>query len=217
MFYNNKNVETIVDGIYIYRNFIEKEYVDKINKIVYNAIGDYDPFSHPNNWYEDKTYSIPELDYAWEKASDLLFPEIHIVPATEVLITKTGDEMFVHTDSPENGAIEVNSPDPFQTCHIVDYGVLIYYGEWTGGNIFYPELNVEISPRPGDLVVHKSRHPYDHGVRKIESGIRAAQSMFALTEKDHPGTFPKYKSEEYYKIKSSNNKNAWTSPLNNIN
>ena len=34
MFYNNHNVEKIGHKVYIYRNFVSKENLDKINKIL---------------------------------------------------------------------------------------------------------------------------------------------------------------------------------------
>lgn len=208
MFTENPNIETIYDGIYVYRNFLEKEYVDKISAIAFDQARKNEELNHSNNWYNDKVFYAEELVYSYKKLSELLMPDFYIVPDSSMIITKTGDEMFVHTDSPEHDN-PIDSPDPFHTCHIVDYGTLMYFGEWTGGDLFYPELDITISPRPGDLVIHKSRHPYEHGVRKIESGIRAAQSLFAVSDKNHPGTFVKYGSDEFKQIENSENPLQW--------
>jgi hypothetical protein len=211
MFTDNPNIEKIHEGVYIYRNFLDKKFVEKISAKILE-IGDGVDLKHSNNWYEDKVYQMEEMAESYKKASELLLPELYIVPSIMILITKPGDEMFVHTDSPEEDQ-HVDSPDPFETCHIVDYGIVIYYGDWTGGDVFYPDLGISVSPRPGDLLIHKSRNPYSHGVRKIESGVRGAQSLFAVTAEKNPGTFVVYGSKEFKDIEESNTPLAWTDAL----
>lgn len=214
MFTDNPNIEVVTEGIYLYRGFLEKDFVDKVSESLLEKakLVNSDEHNHPNNWYADKTYELEDLAYSYKKVSELLLPELYVVPSIAMLITQTGDEMFVHTDSPEHEE-DVDSPDHFETCHIVDYGVVMYYGEWTGGDVFYPKLGLSVSPKAGDLLIHKSRHPYDHGVKPIESGVRGAQSLFAVTAENDPGTFILYGSEEFRKIEESDNPLGWIKPI----
>jgi hypothetical protein len=97
---------------------------------------------------------------------------------------------------------------------VLDYGVCVYFGEYTGGEVYYPNQNIEISVKPGDLLIHGALKEYEHGVKEITSGVRYSYSNFALPLDKNPGTFPIYKSEEYDRL-TSNTKdlvNIWAAP-----
>ena len=48
--------------------------------------------------------------------------------------------------------------------------------DYDGGNIFFPDFDVEFSPEAGSLLMFPSR--YRHGIRKLEGGRRYTVPMF---------------------------------------
>jgi len=54
-----------------------------------------------------------------------------------------------------------------------DYtGIAYLNGDFTGGDLVFPELNVVITPKPGLLVGFPSNHDFVHAVPKVLSGKR---------------------------------------------
>jgi hypothetical protein len=206
MFTDNPNIEQYEDKlIYIYRNFFSKEYVDRINAIVKKWEGtllsrDSAKEVHNIDWYVEKTTPlIPELVDGWNQISELMSPEYIIHPQLSLARMQTGEEMFVHADSPgEDMEEDLTQIDLWSTCCILTWGLVGYFGEFTGGDIYYPGIDggISVSVYPGDLIIHSALHPYEHGVKPVESGTRYAFSNFSLKTEKNPGTFYNYGTPE---------------------
>jgi hypothetical protein len=53
------------------------------------------------------------------------------------------------------------------------YAAILYLNDdYEGGQIYFPQHNVDISPKAGSLLVFEGSHEYLHGVREITSGDR---------------------------------------------
>jgi hypothetical protein len=243
MFYDKPNCTKLADRIYVFKNIIPKEIMDSVN----SDLSMYERESLQNDWsvrdwYKDKmSESYPSCFSVWKFISDLIYPEIVIHPVTSFMVNLPGDEgMFVHSDSPGKGnchmLLEI---DQWTTCCELEYGAIAYFGEFTGGKLFYPHINpdgtvkegneltkerleepcLEIQPEAGDIVLHGACSPYDHGTRETTSGARFAFSTFALLAVDNPGTFYNYKTPEWqeqigkYENPTSDQLNNWNTPL----
>lgn len=221
MFYDDKNVSKHADKVFKYENFLTKEEVQTINDLVKKMTKEDDWVYEDQHldWYKDKTGpNMVELFPIWEKMSRFLQPEYVIHPMMSLLTIKPGDKgMFVHADSPGRDMEEhLTQHDRWQTCCIIDYGIIVYFGEFTGGEVFYPNLTSDstfgntvrqeenyddclvVPVQPGDLVVHGSCHPYEHGVREVHSGRRYAFTNFMLQAAENPGTFHNFETPEYF-------------------
>ena len=186
------------------------------------------------SWYTNKV--LPPVDGSfeiWKTVSEILYPEYVIHPQIGMLSVKPGDNgMFIHSDSPGKHMCHLLSQDDrWSTCCLLDFGAVVYLGNFTGGAIFYPGINpdgtvkkdgneqdgcFEYTPERGDLVIHSAFEPYSHGVREVESGTRYAFSIFSLKAIDNPGTFYNYKTKEYFdqiKDESEENIRIWSTPL----
>ena len=225
-------------GIFVFKNFINDELIESIENFL-NSEEEKEILKSPSNlisWYEDKTTALPlRLIEVWEAISELLSPDWVIHPSAAILKTTPKDKgMFVHSDSPGKKQCHLLSQnDTYSTCCELDYGVVAYFGDFEGGEIFYPDLNpdgtikdawslinnpecFEYKPEKGDLVIHCAFDPYSHGVRDVKSGTRYAYSNFSLKAIDNPGTFYNYGTEEY--LKQIGNKDIesvlnWLPPL----
>jgi hypothetical protein len=218
MFYDRPDCIKLAEKIFVIKNAVPKELVDSYVEQL--SVAPREDFKYEEsliNWYVDKVSPyIHGIHDIWEKISDVLYPEYVIHPSLNVLTVRPGDGgMFIHSDSPGRGCeMHLTQLDEWSTCCIIDYGLVFYMGEWTGGAIFYPNINpdgtvkqdgdsregacLEYMPEPGDIVIHSSTNPYEHGVREVESGIRYAYSNFVLKAEENPGTFYNYKTTEYY-------------------
>jgi len=244
MFYDDPRCTKLADRIFIYKNIIPKDILEDLQKDLNDFKIDRDEnYWSVRNWYKDKmTKPYPSTFKLWKFMSELIYPEIVLHPVRNFMVSQPDDDgMFVHTDSPGKDKCDLLLEiDQWSTCCDLEYGMIAYTGEFTGGALYYPNINpdgtektgdmridakklyepcFEVQPEPGDIVLHGACVPYDHGVREVNSGIRFAFSCFSLLAKDNPGTFYNYKSPEWYQqignIENPNDEqlNEWNTPL----
>ena len=203
-------------GVFIFKGF----FTDEECKMVEDSLENYnfdDKYEDTLiNWYANKVSPpLEPIHQLWEKASELLYPEYVIHPQANVLIItpEMNEGMFTHSDSPGKGECHrLSQIDVWKTCCELDYGLVGYFGDFEGGEIFYVNIDkdgnrtdgigeedcLHIKPERGDLVIHGAFAPHAHGVKPVTSGKRYAFSNFVLKAEDNPGTFYNYKTPEYY-------------------
>lgn len=77
-----------------------------------------------------------------------------------------GHEMFPHADREHPDGSEHRTPWR-------SYASVIYLNEdYRGGEIYFPELGIEIAPSQGSMLAFGGSLDFLHGVRKIEHGVR---------------------------------------------
>lgn len=209
MFTDNPNIVKLSDKIYHYKGFLTSEELEKINKIV-------DKVETSNHYFEEIEFrpvkEIKELFPIWEKVSDLLYPEYVIHPLLHMLKFSEGSKMLPHCDSPgEGNDEELTVPDLWGTCCLLSWGVITYFGDWEGGELYYPNQGIEIDVKPGDLVIHGALSDCMHGVKEITKGTRYAFSNFSLKADKNPGSFYNYKTPEYYE--AIKDLDTWLGPI----
>jgi len=77
-----------------------------------------------------------------------------------------GAEMYAHVDQYDGDSN-------------IRHGLVMYLNkDMEGGEIYYPDYDIEVKPKPGLLVIH----PGDivHGVRPVRRGVRYNMTGFAL-------------------------------------
>ena len=90
---------------------------------------------------------------------------------------RPGMEQRPHADKQMNDG----RPNPFPTY---DINSLIYYNDnFEGGELYYPDYDVIVKPKPGLAVAHPGDINYLHGVKPIISGERyTTPSFYTITE-----------------------------------
>lgn len=249
-FRKNPNITQLAPKLFIYRNFISGDLLEKINEVCSSHNND-QSITHNIDWYHERTSGlIPELIDVWEKASELIYPDLVMHPQCSLLISREGEEgMFAHSDAPgqphedcgpicgtcDIASAQLIAEDKWGTCCRLHYGLVIYFGNWEGGEIYYTNINKDgeyiggdlplkegneltIKPENGDLVIHGSHFDYNHGTRPVTKGTRFAFSNFVLPAHTNPGTFYNYKSEKYNEqikeVKSNKDFKKWMTPVN---
>lgn len=212
---SHPNLQRLDEKLYYIPNFISKEEVDYINKLLKEREdkSTRHPFGELNYGV---TGSLVELFPVWEKVSELLSPQYVVHPLLSMLHYKEGASMEPHWDSPGEGHHEdLTLPDVWSTCCILEFGVCVYFGEFTGGEVFYPKQDILLAVQPGDLVIHGALEDYAHGVKPVLSGSRYTYSNFCLEAVKNPGTFYNYGTEEYklQTMDRSRIEETWLDPL----
>ena len=89
---------------------------------------------------------------------------------------RIGDIQPPHADGlNENGE---EHPYPWR-----EYGSIIYLNEeYEGGNLYFPQHEIEVRPKPRMLGFFPGTLEYLHGVKEITSGIRYTLSSFWTTD-----------------------------------
>ncbi len=219
MFSDNPGFTKLADKVFVYKNFVSEEKVNQINNIANQFSKEKTTITEDYakiDWYKDKTTPlIPELIDVWNSASELISPEYIIHPNLSLQVIRPGDGgMFLHQDSPGEGMEEeLTQIDRWNTCCIIHYGLVVYFGEFTGGETYYPRLDMEYSVQPGDLVIHGAHMDCEHGVREVTSGVRYAYSNFMLPIEKNPGTFPSYGTKEDLERKEKGLIKVWNMPI----
>jgi hypothetical protein len=211
MFSDNPNIIKLDEKIFWYKGFMSPEEVAQVNKLASEVKRTRHPFEHVGFW---PMSDIQELKPIWDKLSEFLYPEYVIHPALNMIYYPTGAEMKPHCDSPgEDHAEELTIPDVWSTCCLLSWGACVYFGDFEGGEIYYPNRGVEIPVQPGDLVIHGAHSDCEHGVKPTTKGERYVFSNFSLKAEKNPGTFYNYKTPEYYKQLEEDGIGNWAYPL----
>lgn len=88
-----------------------------------------------------------------------------------------GEGQGLHAD----GENEDGTPNG---TYIVDYGSVIYINDnYRGGEIYFPQHDLEIKPKEGTLIFFPSSTYYLHGVNSVIEGVRYTSPHFWVPEK----------------------------------
>lgn len=83
-----------------------------------------------------------------------------------------GYDLHPHADSENPGG----APHPFPWR---DFASVIYLNEdYEGGAIYFPNLDIELKPQPGTLIIFPGTLRYLHGIRPVISGMRHTIASF---------------------------------------
>ena len=98
-----------------------------------------------------------------------------------------GYQLMPHADAQNPG----NQPHPFPWRN---FAAVIYLNEdYDGGEIYFPELGIELRPTAGTLVLFPGTLKYLHGVRMVTGGMRhtiASFLTFNASKQDRFGVEP---------------------------
>lgn len=187
MFTTNSNLERLAEEIFVYPNFLSAE---ECSRIVEELESNERRVWANSEHYQEENEVTPYLQVvsgssyvsaAHERLSNLVAPEFEPLPSNSINRLTVGQSLKAHWDSPgEDEQVPEGVADPYATCHIVKYGTVIYLSEFTGGEIYYTRQGIEYKPNIGDLVIHSSMEPYEHGVREVTSGVRYVYSTFLI-------------------------------------
>jgi len=178
---NLKNMTQLGIDIYLYKNFLSKEEIDFYNKIILSIEEkDWHQANPEINWIWH-TDPVPEVLEIKDKISKLFSEDLFIGPGNSFVRLLKGAVWGEHSDDYEFKEIIEKSKnykegDSYTEETVPVYGLIVYFNNFEGGQIYYPKQNVTYHPKPGDLLIHSSLEHCLHGVKEVKSDVRYSYS-----------------------------------------
>jgi hypothetical protein len=177
------NVEQIAEDIYLYKNFLSDEManyytakLDAHDEPEWSTHGNYEPNDHENPFWNDKL-SLDILEHHFhDNVFNYFAPDYWLYEHDNFVRLKTG----------ESSDLDNNEASHMLGIRFPDYKIALYLGEFTGGEIMFPELDFQYKPESKDLLIFSTNASHSHRTKEVLSGTRYAYVDF-LTY--HPGYF----------------------------
>lgn len=181
--YFNKNTKRLNDALLEYENGDKSKPFDKryyrnmlkVDQNIDNKIFDL------VKTYETRAKSVIEYSFG--------FPVNPFGGTSDFRKWHPGEYQEPHADSEGNydGTddyfVDQFLVDNFSSLFI-EVGCIMYLNDdYGGGEIYFPAYEIEIKPKPGDLIFFPGSHLYMHGVKEIVSGNRYTITTFYTTPK----------------------------------
>jgi hypothetical protein len=184
MSYHFEKSDEIGDQIYVYKSFLSKEEVEKYLNIIESI--------NPERWIDGLQFEKPGSDTFSDKIFGNILKKMQdeIVPnglfledTPSITRVKSGVGMSEHSDDcwhcKKIQDPSLDFPEKIlKRC--VKYGVVIYFSQFTGGEIYYPNQNVVFTPEPGDMIIHSTNKYCKHGVKPVIDGIRYSMAPYLV-------------------------------------
>jgi hypothetical protein len=176
--YLDESTIMLSEEIYLVKNFINK---DQITKYL-NQLESFEE----SDWHKHENVNPGDLEGDfWDGKLSL-----------DILDTSFHDQVLNYF-SPHGfwpyGHMNFVRLKPGQSSEInglnveyIKYKLAIYLGDWTGGEIYFPDLDIEYKPENNDLLVIKCDEKHKHLTKPVLSGNRYAYIDFLV---EHPGYF----------------------------
>lgn len=148
----------------------EKEYLDQLPAFCMEKFGRDDvenlvaegKFEITQNW-KDKNYNINHHEIVrtmHKRLSDLVNiadDKLELAGLSTIQRMQEGVELKAHTDQHTDPSIR--------------YATIIYLNDdYEGGELFFINKDLELRPKPGDLVIFPGTDEFNHGVRHVQPG-----------------------------------------------
>lgn len=137
-----------------------------------------------------REFSLAYTQRIAEKVSKHFGLSVTDLSGTTLRVWHPGEEQAPHSDceaifyvDSETGKVSMTEINNFSSIFI-EYAALTYINtDYEGGEIYFPDHDIEIRPSAGDAIFFPGTEMYMHGVRKITSGKRIALMTFFTTPK----------------------------------
>jgi hypothetical protein len=134
-------------------------------------------FEITQNW-KDKNFNISNhsIYNVMHKSLDSMVvesdPELHLSGLATIQRMQPGVELKSHTDQ---------NTDPS-----IKYATIIYINdEYVDGELFFPNLDIKLKPKPGTMLLFPGNKEYEHGVKHVGEGPIRYVLVGFIKEKDH--------------------------------
>lgn len=167
----------ISEDIFIYKNFLGYEecneiveYLDQLNESDW-------VLDRPGYSFYKRTERLDVISKVRDKIVSILPDALNLGVCASAVRMKKGAYWEIHSDVHDFFEIEklANSyveGQPYLEKELSVYGTVVYFNNFEGGEIYYPNQGIIYKPSPGDLVIHSSSDKCLHGVKPLVSEKR---------------------------------------------
>lgn len=177
----NKDAFTeIGKNIFVYKNFMSDEECELIMKDILSLPEDSweAPFLATAKDYFASDKQIQSIRAVKKRINALMDEGYYATPGGRASKLLKGASRRPHADIYQfQDVVEASEKyvegEDFDLADLITHGTIIYFNDFDGGEVFYPEQNnLEYKPAKGDLVVHSAEEKCKHGVKEILSDVR---------------------------------------------
>lgn len=181
--FNKDGFEKIGEDIYVYHNFVTEEECDSILDIAKSLTEEewVGRFNTTGEGHKTSNRSIDHLIPIKKRLSDKLEEGIYLAENISIVRMKKGATWGLHSDNHDFldliAASKLYTEGQEYTLEKNNiWGLVMYFNDFDGGRLFYPNQGVEYQPKRGDLVIHSSEEHCLHGVDELKSDVRYSHS-----------------------------------------
>ncbi len=162
-----------VDLIKVYPNFISSELAE--------IICDY------SRKTDSSFFKYQEIDYfKIQTFNEIANNDVKIIGLLQNIAKNTYNQILEDYEGPFEDFLErkthiskfdpdAEMPSHFDESRPNDIATLIYLNDnYEGGQLYFPELNIEIKPKTGDMISFPDNPSFMHGVKKVVGSNRYA-------------------------------------------
>jgi hypothetical protein len=181
--FNKGNFEKLGEDIYVYHNFVTDQECDSLIELATSLpedkwIGRFNTEGEGHKWSD---ISVDQLIPIHERIKSLLHDGIHLGTNLSIIRMEKGATWGLHSDNHDFLEIRKKSKSliegqEFDLAPNNIVGLVLYFNNFEGGCLYYPEQNIEYQPKKGDLVMHSSEEHCLHGVNELKSNVRYSHS-----------------------------------------
>ena len=181
--FNKDGFEKIGEDIYVYHNFVTEKECDSIIDIAKSLTEEewIGRFNTPGEGHKTSNRSIDQLVPIKKRLSDKLEKGIYLADNISIVRMLKGATWPLHADNHDfldlikaSKSYVEGQEYTLEKNNI--WGLVMYFNDFDGGCLFYPNQKVEYQPRKGDLVIHSSEEHCLHGVNELKSDVRYSHS-----------------------------------------
>jgi hypothetical protein len=181
--FNKDGFEKIGEDIYVYHNFVTEEECDSILDIAKSLTEEewVGRFNTTGEGHKTSNRSIDQLVPIKKRLSDKLEEGIYLAENISIVRMRKGATWGLHSDNHDFldliAASKLYTEGQEYTLEKNNiWGLVMYFNDFDGGRLFYPNQGIEYQPKRGDLVIHSSEEHCLHGVDELKSDVRYSHS-----------------------------------------
>jgi hypothetical protein len=131
-----------------------------------------------HKWYDQQIGLLVPIKKRIEK---LLDNDVYLGDNLSIVRMLKGQFWGLHSDNHDFKEIEkasknLKEDEDFELRQNVVMGLILYFNQFEGGNLYYPFQKINYQPQKGDLVIHDAGFKCEHGVTKLISNVRYSHS-----------------------------------------
>lgn len=179
--FDTSNAILLGKDIYLYKNFLSEKELEEYNNEILKL--------SENDWVQGDWSLDPEINWMWyskpvekllvlrEKISSLLYDDLFLGEAKWFIRMLKNATWGEHSDSYDFKDIIEKSKNyiegqPFVEESVPFWGLIVYFNNFKGGEIYYPFQKIEYHPKAGDLIIHNADETCSHLVKIVKSDVR---------------------------------------------
>lgn len=169
--------------IYVYPNFVSAEECDSILKSIKEIPEDawVGRFNEGMQGYEIAYHPVEQIKTINDRLISMLDEGVYLGWSLAATRMKKGFVGPHHSDNFDflktvEASQNLKDGEDFDMAENNIAGLIMYFNDFDGGELYYSNQDITYAPKAGDLVIHSSQMHCMHQVQEVKSDIRYSHS-----------------------------------------